>query len=103
MPKPGYACITLKAGVVQLLRKRAREYGMGLNRLILQLLREEDCPGTVPSMKKNSLNLGFFLRKGVDRAGFEPATTRVRAGYSYRAELPAHKIQLTKRLIKTYP
>ena len=91
MSKPGYACIILKAGMVQLLRKRARESGMGLNRLILQLLREEDCP--IHERKR---------RNWVDRAGFEPATTRVQTGYSYQAELPAHKIQLTKRLIKTF-
>jgi len=42
MPKPGYACITLKADVVKLLKQRAEEE-LGLDELLLKLL-EKDCP-----------------------------------------------------------
>ena len=74
MPKPGYTCITLKTEVARLLKEYARERGLGLNKLILQLLREEDCPGTVPSMMEKQPQFKLLLRKEAGPVGFEPTT-----------------------------
>ena len=74
MPKPGYACITLKEEVVRLLKQRAGEEGLGLNEFISKLL-EKDCPRTVPSIVEsrdlNNPSAGLFL-ESTPGVGFEP-------------------------------
>jgi hypothetical protein len=44
MPKPGYASITLKADVARLLKTEAEKRRLGLNELLLKLLK--DSPNT---------------------------------------------------------
>ena len=74
MPKPGYACITLKADVVKLLKQRAEEEGLGLDELLLKLL-EKDYPGIVPSIvecrNQNNSSTSLFL-ESTPGVGFEP-------------------------------
>ena len=91
MPKPGYISITLKQDVAKLLKAKAESESIGINELLFKLL-SEDRPRTVlkTSEKTTPLQTNGGSMVKVDRAGFEPATTRVQTGYSYQAELPAH-------------
>ena len=96
MPKSGYTCITVPLHLYKTLSAEAKARNCSIARLISRLL------GTSTPHKSTStdrLNKSLNQLRGerilekpveVDRAGFEPATTRVRARYSYQAELPAH-------------
>jgi hypothetical protein len=63
MPKPGYMCITLKTEIVKLLKNRAKVEKMGLNELLLHLLRvEQSCHGGVRGFKSRPPHLPRSLR-----------------------------------------
>gem|GEM_PF-3243049 len=91
MPKPGYISITLKQDVAKLLKAKAESESIGINELLFKLL-SEDRPRTIKRSRLIIYMSFTSMEKPVevDRAGFEPATTRVQTGYSYQAELPAH-------------
>ena len=71
MPKPGYMCITLKTEIVKLLKNRAKVEKMGLNELLLHLLRvEQSCHGGVRGFESRPPH--HFAEKSQLSGSFNP-------------------------------
>ena len=97
MPVKGWKAVgvSVKEEEYPILMRKLKEMGfLNLQQLVKTIIYNNSFTSKFTSKIENEKNTplqtnGGFYGK-VDRAGFEPATTRVQTGYSYQAELPAH-------------